>query len=103
MATFDKMKQLYDMQKKAKAVQKDLKDTEIEVKSGDGLVTVVFTADQKLTELNIDPSLLKSENKKDLETKLIRTFTEGMQRAQAIAAEKTKEIMKEMNINLPGM
>ena len=103
MGTFDKAKQLYDLQKKAKAMQRDLKETEIEVKSNDSLVTIVFTGEQKLIELSIDESLLSSDKKKELETKLMRTFTEGMQRAQAIAADKTKDMMKDMNINLPGM
>lgn len=103
MGTFDQAKKLYEMQKKAKAVQKELKETEIEVKSNDGLLMLVFTGEQKLTEISIDESLLSPEKKKDLETKLQRTFTEGMQRAQAIAADKTKDMMKEMDINLPGM
>jgi len=103
MGTFDKAKQLYDLQKKAKAIQKELKETEIEVKSNDGLVMLVFTGEQKLSELSIDESLLSPDQKKNLETKLIRTFSEGMQRAQAIAADRTKDMMKDMNINLPGM
>lgn len=102
MGTFDKAKKLYELQKKAKTVQKELKETEIEVKSNDGLITLVFTGEQKLTEISIDESLLSSDQKKILETKLLRTFTEGMQRAQAIAADKTKDMMKDMDIDLPG-
>ncbi len=103
MGTFDQAKKLYEMQKKAKIVQKELKETEIEVKSNDGLVTLVFTGEQKLTEISIDESLLELSLKKELETKLLRTFTEGMQRAQAIAADKTKDMMKDMNLNIPGL
>ena len=47
----DKMKQakqLYDMQKKAKAMQRELKDTEIEAVSPDKAVTVVFNGEPKL-------------------------------------------------------
>jgi len=100
---FDKAKELYQLQKKAKEVQKQLRNTEIEAKSADGLISVVFSADQKMKELKIDPSLLSAEKKNELEEKLVRVISEGMSRVQAVAAEKTKGLMSEMGINLPGM
>jgi len=100
---FDKAKQLYQLQKKAKEVQKELRDTEIEAKSADGMISVVFTADQKIKEVKIDQSLLDAGRKKELEDKLVRIISEGLSRVQAVAAEKTKGLMGEMGINLPGM
>lgn len=97
----DKAKQLYDLQKKAKAMQKELKDTEIEAQSADGRVTVVFNGEMHLVDIKIDESLLGDKN--ELEKKLKNTISEGIQRAQGVAAEKTKEIMKDMNLNIPGM
>ncbi len=101
----DKMKQakqLFDMQKKAKSVQKELRDTEIEAKSPDEKVTVVFNGELKLVELNIDSNYMDSNSISDLEKALKTTITEGLTKSQAVAAEKTREIMKELNINLPG-
>lgn len=98
---FDKAKQMYDLQKKAKAMQKELKETEIEAKSADGRVTVIFNGEMHLVNLKIDDSLMS--DKFELEKKLKNTISEGIQRAQGVAAEKTKEIMKEMNLNIPGM
>lgn len=100
---FDKAKQIYELQKKAKAVQKELKETEIEAKSKDGRVTVVFNGEQHLTKIEIDESLLSPESKRELEGALERTISEGISKAQAVAAEKTKELMKDMNLNIPGM
>ncbi len=100
---FDKAKQLYQLQKKAKEVQKELRNTEIEAKSTDGLISIVFSADQKIKEIKIDESLLSSERKRELEDKLVRIISEGLSRVQAVAAEKTKGLMGEMGINLPGM
>lgn len=102
----DKMKQakqLFDMQKKAKSVQKELRDTEIEAKSPDGQVTVVFNGELKLTELKIDADYLNNHSMLDLEKALKTTITEALSKSQMVAAEKTREIMKELNINLPGM
>lgn len=100
---FDKAKQLYQLQKKAKEVQKELKNTEVEAKSTDGSVVVVMSADQKIREITIDESMLTAEKKKELEEKLTRVVSEAMSRVQAVAAEKTKSLMGEMGLNIPGM
>lgn len=100
---FDKAKQLYQLQKKAKQVQKELKNTEVEAKSTDGLVTVVLSADQKIKSISIDESLLKSDLKRELEEKIVRVISEGLSRAQGVAAEKTKGLMGDMGLNIPGM
>lgn len=98
---FDKAKQLYDLQKKARAIQKELKETEVEAKAANGLVTVVFNGEQHITEVSIDESLLKAENKKDLEKALQQAIAEAISRVQAIASEKMKAIAGDLNI--PGM
>ncbi len=102
----DKMKQmkdLYDMQKKAKAMQKELRETEIEAVSSDGKIIVVFNGELKLVGLTINESYMEDHSVKELETNLKTTLSEAMSKAQQVAAERTREIMKDMNINLPGM
>lgn len=102
----DKMKQakqLFDMQRKAKTMQKELKDTEIEAISPDGNVTVVFNGELKLVELKINESYLDDKSIKDLEKALSTTISESMSKAQMVAAEKTREIMKDMNLNIPDL
>lgn len=102
----DKMrqaKQLFDMQRKAKAMQRELKDTEIEAVSSDGTVTVVFNGELKLVELKISDEYFHHHAVRDLELVLKTTIGEAMSRAQTVAAEKTRTIMKDLNINLPGL
>lgn len=98
---FDKAKQLYDLQKKARAIQKELKDTEVEAKAANGLVTVVFNGEQHLQSIDIDESLLSPENKRELEKALQQSIAEAISRVQAVAAEKMKSIAGDLNI--PGM
>jgi len=100
---FDKAKQLYGLQKKAKQVQKELKDTEIEAKSTDGMIAAIFTGEQKIKSISIDASLLSEGNKKDLEEKLLRVISEGLSRSQAVAAEKAKGLMGDLGMNIPGL
>lgn len=99
----DKMKQLYQLQKKAKEIQKDLRDTEIEAKSSNGLVTVIYNGEQKMVSVQVDDSLLSPGRKMELEQTIVRVAAEAQSRAQAIAAEKTKDVMKEMGMNIPGL
>jgi DNA-binding protein YbaB len=99
----DKAKQLYQLQKKAKEVQRDLKNTEIEASSTDGTVVVVLSADQKIKEIKVDESLLSPDKKSEIEDKLVKVVSEGLSRAQAVAAEKTKSLMGDMGLNIPGM
>lgn len=100
---FDKAKEIYQLQKKAKEVQKELKNTEVEAQSSDGSITVVFTADQKIKSIELSDEALGSMNKKELEEKLVRVIGEAISRTQAVAAEKTKGLMSEMGLNIPGM
>lgn len=98
---FSKAKELYDLQKKARKLQKELKDTEIEAKSSDGWVTVVFNGEQHMTEISIEDEALSLENKRELEKDIKNTVSQAIARAQAYAAEKMKEITG--NLNIPGL
>ena len=88
---------------KAKKVQDELKKTEIEASGGDGAVTVVFTGDLKLQRIDIAESMLEPGNKSQLERIIKDTITQAMQQAQQVAAEKTRAVMKELGVNIPGL
>jgi len=100
---FDKAKQLYQLQKKAKEVQKDLKNTEVEARSSDGTIHVIISGDQKIKQIKIDEIYFDQSKKRELEEKLVRVIAEGLSRAQAVAAEKTKGLMGDLGINVPGL
>lgn len=98
---FDKAKQLYSLQKKARAIQKELRETEVEAKAADGLVVVVFNGEQHIQEVSIDESMLEPSKKHDLEKALQQAIAECVSRVQAIAAEKMKAVAGDLNI--PGL
>lgn len=101
MVDFGKARELYDLQKKARKIQKELKETEVEAKSSDGWVTVVFNGEQHLTDIDIAEEALKPENKRELEKDLKNTMSQAIARVQAYAAEKMKDIAG--NLNIPGL
>lgn len=98
---FDKAKQLYQLQKKARAIQKELRETEVEAKAADGQVVVVFNGEQHIQSVEIAENMLKTENKRVLEKALEQAIAEGISRVQAIAAEKMKSVAGDLNI--PGL
>lgn len=100
---FDKMKQLYEMQKKARSVQKELKNLEIEAVSPDDAVKVVFNGELKLQTVVIDQAYYDNHNAKELARVIETTITDALDQAQKVAADRTRDMMKDLNINLPGM
>ena len=100
---FDKAKQLYQLQKQAREVQKELKNTEIEAKSNNGAVSVVFTAEQHIKSVDINELYLNADKKRELESEIVKVVGEAISRAQAYAAEKTKKLMGDMGMNIPGL
>lgn len=98
---FDKAKQLYDLQKKARTIQKELKDTEIEARSSDGLVAVKFNGEQHVLSVEIDESLVVEGKKRDVEKAMQQVIAEAISKSQAIAADKMKLIAG--NLNIPGL
>ena len=96
---FDQMKAVL----KARAVQSELNKTEIDAASRDDLVKVTVTGELKLKEIHIDAMLLYPNRKAELERLIQTTVAEAFARAQQIAAEKTREAMKDLGVNLPGL
>ena len=104
MALGDKLQQAKDLnnlRKQAQQIQKELKDTLIEVTELDGMVKVVFTGEQKLEELHIDPQLLDPSKQKDLENAIKNSITQAIKQSQQVAAQKMQAITGGMG--LPGM
>ena len=84
-------------------MQKELKETIIEAKSKDGKVIAEFNGEQHLISVIINEPSLDNDVKRDLEKALVMTISEGISRAQAVSAEKAQSMMKDMNMNFPGM
>ncbi len=103
MPSFQEMKKLWELQKKAKQMQKELKETEIEATSSDGKISAVFNGEMHLKDLTIDHSLLTPDNKANLENQLKAVISEALSRTQAMSAAKAKEMMGDMGLNIPGM
>jgi nucleoid-associated protein EbfC len=96
---FQKMKDMYNMQKQAKAIKKELASIHIEAEF-EGVVAVV-SAEQEIITLEIPDNLIAPEKKQKLQKAILEAIKKAMKKAQEIAAEKMKGVMGEMGF--PGM
>lgn len=98
---FDKMKGMYDFQKQAKAIQKDLKKQQFTAKSSTGSVTVVVDGMQSLVsvEFNDDPRTF--ENKDKLQKDIVDVTNKAIDKSQKASATQMRGLMG--NSGFPGM
>jgi len=96
------MKQAQEMQTKMQSLQAQLAETEINGQAGGGLVKVTLTAGGVLMKLDINPGLLKPEEKETLEDLIIAAHADAKDRADETIATETGKMMEGMNLP-PGM
>jgi len=89
---FDKMKQLMDMKKQAERIKRELEALEVEANDIDG-ITVKVNGTHRFQSIVINESLLAPENKARLENDLLKSVNAAIKKAEAIAAQKMKDVM----------
>ncbi|WP_370931765.1 YbaB/EbfC family nucleoid-associated protein [Bartonella sp. DGB1] len=99
---FGILKQAKEVQKKLKILQEELESIEATAQSGGGLVTITLIGKGTLKEINIDPSLLKENEKDVLEDLIVAAHTEAKKKLEEIIAEKSQSITEGLPIP-PGL
>ncbi len=85
MSMFGKAKDQYDLVKKAREIQKKLKDQTVEGESG--TVKIVMNGEQKIQKVTID-----RENLDNIEEDIKNSVSHAIEKSQKIAAELMKEM-----------
>jgi hypothetical protein len=100
----DKMKQLYDLQKKAKQVQKELELIVIEYEEMSGKLKMSMNGNYNVVNIVIDQSLLLPEKKQELENGIKRLVSNTCKQVQMKSALKMQEMAKSMGLpGIPGL
>ena len=94
---FDKAKDLYKLQKQAKNIKKQLKNTHIEAEQNG--VKVIINGEQQIIKVEISDEGLS--NKATLEKSLEECFNKAVKKSQQIGADLMKDVMGGMNF--PGL
>jgi DNA-binding protein YbaB len=100
---FNQMKQLYDMQKKAKELQRQLEAIKIEKATSNRSLVVSVNGAQKIESIQIDPTWLVPNKKSELEGSLVKLINESFEAAQKQSATQAAALMKDLKgLGLPG-
>ncbi|KAA0699058.1 YbaB/EbfC family nucleoid-associated protein [Neorhizobium sp. P12A] len=86
------MGKVKEMQAKMETMQAEIAALTVEGKSGGGLVTATMNGKGELLGLKIDPSLFKEDDVEILEDLVVAAHKDAKEKAEAVAAEKTKAL-----------
>lgn len=96
---FDKMKALFEMQKKMQELKRELENTAFEIESPDKSLKITMNGSQEIQDIKIQGNFEGKPNS-ELETALKDTCNRAIKRSHDIAAEKMKSVT---GLNLPGL
>lgn len=94
---FDKMKQIFEMQKSMQELKRRLEEVNFDVSSSNGIVKINMNAAQKINNVNINGNLAEMD-KAVLEKSICDAYERALKHAQEVAAGKLKDIS---GLNLP--
>ena len=101
---YNQMKQLYEMQKKAKDLQKQLEAIKIERTNASQSLGVTVNGSQRVESLRIEPSWFAPEKKNALETSLVQLINDAFNEIQKQTAAQAATLMKDLKgLNIPGL
>jgi len=103
---FDMMKMLGKMkevQSKMKEAQDKLATIQVTGESGAGLVKATMNGKRQLISIDLDPSLLKAEDKIILQDLVVAAVNKASEEAEVRAKEELKKSTEGLLPNIPGM
>ena len=96
---FDKLKGLYELQKQASTLKKELNQIIIETEEENGTIKIVMNGEQKIQSVTIAPEWFSVEKKEKLEQALKKCFTKAAEKIQLTIASKLGPMAK--NLKFP--
>lgn len=96
------MKQAQALQARVTEIQTELETLEVVGASGGGLVRVTLTAKGELKAIDIDPSLLKTDEKEIVEDLILAAHADARTKAERLREEKMKAVTAGLPLP-PGM
>ena len=86
------MKQVQAMQSRMAEVQAKLEQATVTGQSGGGLVKLTLSGKGVMTGLDVDPSLLRADEKEILEDLIIAAHADAKAKSEAMTADEMKSI-----------
>ena len=86
------MKQAAELKSKMEAMQAELDRIEVEGTAGGGMVVVKLSAKGEMKSVQVDPSLMKPDEKEIVEDLLVAAHADARRKAEALMQEKMKSL-----------
>jgi hypothetical protein len=86
------MKQAAELKSKMEAMQAELDRIEVDGTAGGGMVTVRLSAKGEMKGVQVDPSLMKPDEKEIVEDLLVAAHADARRKAEALMQEKMKAL-----------
>jgi len=103
---FDMMKmmgKMKEVQARMKEAQDNLVNVSAHGESGGGMVKATVNGKKQLLMLDVDPSLLKSDDKIILQDLVIAAVNKASEEAEVLAKEELRKSTEGLLPNIPGM
>lgn len=100
---FDKMKELYEMQKQAREMKKSVEAVQVTRETAGGKVKLTMNGSFKVESISIDESLLSPAGRSSLESTLKDLITETSEAVAKESAQQAMAMMKDLKFKMPGM
>lgn len=92
------MQKAQQFRQRMQVMQEEAKKLESPGNAGGLAVTCRVNGRFEVTQMKIDPSLLKAEEKETLEDLIIAAVNDARNKAEKLIADETKKIMKELGL-----
>ncbi len=92
---------LNEAKEKAEQIKQKLELITVEV-NAEG-IKVIANGNKKVTSVNIDPELLKAENKEQVEELLVIAIERALEQAENVSAAEMRSLMGSMMPGLGGL
>lgn len=97
------MGKVKEMQTRLKEAQENLVNVRASGESGAGLVKATVNGRKQLVALDIDPSILKLEDKVLVQDLVVAAVNKAQEEADVLAKEEIKKSTEGLLPNMPGM
>ena len=99
------LKQVQKMQADMQKVQEELVNITVTEEAGGGMIKATANGNKELVSVEIDPSVIKAEDKDILEDLVVAAVNKALKSANKVAEEELAKVTKGMippGLNIPG-
>lgn len=100
------LKQVQKLQAEMQKVQNELGNLTVSEEAGGGMIKATANGNKEIISVEIDPQVIKAEEKEILEDLVVAAVNKAIQSANKLAEEEMSKVTKGMlppGLNIPGM